>query len=487
MNTHASTEAIETSFERLAQNMHHCVLRLVEKRRLVVCVRRDVPEPIVTDHVLGAMVTVVERGGTGYAASGDLSESGLSLAFKEARERARIAAAFPLFDAARLPVPRAKFRLDSRPSGGMPAASECLELTREASRVLKDAAVNAGALGKIADWSATLESAECHSLMLSSAGARIEQSYGYLSPGLSVVARDGSQSQQRSHGDGHIARQGGLEQLDAVGFADQGERIVEDALALLSAPECPPQTTDVLLMPGQMMLQIHESIGHPLELDRILGDERNYAGGSFVTPDMIGRYQYGAKCLNVVSDPDIPNELASFAYDDDGMPTERHDLIRDGILVGAIGSASSCLRAGILAATSARASGWNRPPIDRMGNINLVPGEHDLKALLSSIERGVMMDTNRSWSIDHLRNKFQFGCEIGWLIEEGERKGLVRNPGYRGLSANFWRNLDRVGDATTEAILGTLNCGKGEPNQAMQVGHAAPACVFRNVEVFGGG
>lgn len=487
MSRRLSTDAIENAFERLAQGMSHCVLRMVEKRRLRVGVRRDVPEPVVKDHETGCMVTVVEDGGAGYAATGDLSASGLELAIEEARECAKATAAHRLFDASRLPLPAARFWADSRSPAGAPAASDCLAIAAEASRRIKAAATDAGAMDKIADWSAAIEAADCHTLVLSSAGARIEQSYGYVSPGLSVVARDGAQSQQRSHGDGHMARQGGLEQLDAIGFSDHGERIVEEALALLDAPECPAQTTDVLLMPGQMILQLHESIGHPLELDRILGDERNYAGGSFVTPDMIGSYRYGAECLNVVFDPEVPNELASYAYDDDGTPAGRHDLIRDGILVGAIGSAGSSLRAGIPAAASARASGWNRPPIDRMGNINLVPGRHGYDALLASIERGVLMDTNRSWSIDHLRNKFQFGCEIGRLIEDGELKGMVRNPGYRGLSARFWRSLDRVGDPATEAVLGTLNCGKGEPNQLMQVGHAAPACVFRKVEVFGGG
>jgi predicted Zn-dependent protease len=467
--------------------MSHCVLRLVEKRRLGVSVRRGVPEPVMNDYVTGYMVTVVENGGGGYAASSDLSDSGLALALGEARQRARIAASRPLFDAGRLPVPADRARVDTCPPGGIPKVSDCLALTSEASRRIKAAATETHSMDKIADWSASIEVAECHSLLISSAGARIEQSYGYVSPGLSVVAREGGQSQSRSHGDGHMAAQGGLDQLDAAAFADCGERIVEEALALLEAPECPTQTTDVLLMPGQMILQLHESIGHPLELDRILGDERNYAGGSFVTPEMIGSYRYGSESLNVVFDPSVPNELASYAYDDEGTPAHRHELIKDGILVGAIGSASSSLRAGIPAAASGRASGWNRAPIDRMGNINLIPGEHDLGTLLASIERGVMMDTNRSWSIDHLRNKFQFGCEFGRLIEDGELKGLVKNPGYRGLSARFWRSLDRVGDATTEAVLGTLNCGKGEPNQLMQVGHAAPACVFRNVDVFGGG
>lgn len=487
MHKPLSTETVENAFERLAGNMDHCVLRLVEKRRIAVCVRRDVPEPIVNEHVLGCMVTVVEGGGAGYAATSDLSEAGLGLAIGDAREHARIAAASPLFDASRLPVPEGRARVDTRPGAGMPQIADCLGLAMAASRRLKDAAAAVNALDRIADWSAAVEAGECHDLILSSAGARIEQSYGYISPGLSVVAREGSQSQQRSHGDGHMARRGGLEQIDAAGFADQSERVVEEALALLRAPECPAATTDVLLMPAQMILQLHESIGHPLELDRILGDERNYAGGSFVTPDMIGSYRYGAECLNVVFDPEAPNELASFAYDDEGTPARRHDLIRNGLLVGAIGSAGSSLRAGMPSAASARASGWNRPPIDRMGNINLKPGAHEFDALLASIERGVLMDTNRSWSIDHLRNKFQFGCEIGQLIEDGELKGLVRNPGYRGISENFWRSLDLVGSARTEAVLGTLNCGKGEPNQLMQVGHAAPACVFRKVEVFGGG
>ncbi len=487
MRERISTDAVEASFRRLTEGLGHCIFRLVERRRQVVTVRRDVPEPVFNDHVLGAMVTVIVRGGAGYSASSDLSDTSLALALREARERARIAAAFPLFDASRLPLPKARARVDSRPAGGLPSVPKCLELTREASATLKKAAEKAKALSTIVDWSASIDTAEYHTLLLSSAGARIEQSYRYLSPGLSVVARNGSQSQQRTHGDGHLARQGGLEQLDAVGFVDHGERVAEEALALLKAPECPSDTMDLMLMPGQMILQLHESIGHPLELDRILGDERNYAGGSFITPDMIGNYRYGADCLNVAFDPEVPNELASIAYDDDGMPTERHELIRDGILVGAIGSASSCLRAGVMAAASARTSGWNRPPIDRMGNINLAPGDNDFDALMGSIERGVLMDTNRSWSIDHQRNKFQFGCEMGWLIQDGSIKGLVRNPGYRGQSAEFWHNLDLVGDSSTETVMGTLNCGKGEPNQLMHVGHSAPACVFRNVEVFGGG
>jgi predicted Zn-dependent protease len=243
---------------------------------------------------------------------------------------------------------------------------------------------------------------------------------------------------------------------------------------------------DLLLMPDQMMLQIHESIGHPLELDRILGDERNYAGTSFVRPEMFGRYQYGSPLLNVTYDPTIPEELASFAFDDEGLAAEKVWLIREGVLQRPLGGRISQARAGLAGTANTRACSWNRPSIDRMANINIEPGASSLADMIRSIERGVLMRTNLSWSIDDSRNKFQFGCEWGEVIENGAVKGVVKNPNYRGVSAEFWRSLREVGDRATFEIHGTLYCGKGEPNQVITVGHASPACVFGAVEVFGG-
>jgi predicted Zn-dependent protease len=240
-------------------------------------------------------------------------------------------------------------------------------------------------------------------------------------------------------------------------------------------------------MPSQMALQIHESIGHPLELDRILGDERNYAGTSFVTPEMFGRYRYGSELLNITFDPGVMGETASYGYDDEGTPAERVFLIRNGILERPLGGFRSQVRAGLPGTANARACDWNRPPIDRMANLNLEPGKSRFAELVAQVARGVLMDTNRSWSIDDSRNKFQFGCELGRLIVDGELRGLVRNPNYRGVSAAFWRSLAGVGDADSFELHGVDSCGKGEPNQMIHVGHASPPCLFRDVAVFGGG
>jgi predicted Zn-dependent protease len=247
----------------------------------------------------------------------------------------------------------------------------------------------------------------------------------------------------------------------------------------------------VILMPDQMMLQIHESIGHPLELDRILGDERNFAGTSFVTLDMFGHYRYGSDLLNVSYDPTRAEQLASFAFDDDGSAAQRQLVIERGILQRPLGGAVSLARARAQGATlagvaTARASSWNRAPIDRMSNLNVEPGASTLADMVASVEHGVLMRTNCSWSIDDSRNKFQFGCEFGQVIRDGQLAEVVRNASYRGISATFWRSLAMVGDASTFEVMGTPFCGKGEPSQVIRVGHASPACKFSRVAVFGG-
>lgn len=261
----------------------------------------------------------------------------------------------------------------------------------------------------------------------------------------------------------------------------------EQAIELLTAEDCPTENTTLMLAPDQMMLQIHESVGHPLELDRILGDERNYAGGSFVQPSDFGQRQYGSDLMNITFDPTVTGEFASYPFDDTGAPAHREYLIRNGRLERGLGSLESQERLGVPGVACARASSWNRPPIDRMANINLEPGSQSLAAMVSSIERGVYMETNRSWSIDDQRYKFQFGCEYGRLIENGQFTQTLRNPNYRATTPEFWHSLVQVGDRITWQHYGTPFCGKGEPNQLIRVGHGSSVCVFAGIDVFGGG
>jgi predicted Zn-dependent protease len=262
--------------------------------------------------------------------------------------------------------------------------------------------------------------------------------------------------------------------------------VAREVLELVGAAPCPSGAMDVILMPDQMTLQIHESIGHPLELDRILGDERNYAGSSFVKLEDFGRLKYGSEILNVTFDPGVEHEFASYAFDDCGQPAEREFLIENGILKRGLGSLESQARSGVPGVANQRASSWNRAPIDRMANINVEPGKTSFEDMISGIEHGVYMESNKSWSIDDYRNKFQFGCEYSRLIENGKLGRVLRNPNYRGVTADFWNKLVAVGDASTLGVFGTPYCGKGEPNQSIRVGHASPMCAFAGVEVFGG-
>jgi len=278
----------------------------------------------------------------------------------------------------------------------------------------------------------------------------------------------------------------GMEEFDEDLVMVRAQRVGEQALELLDAEDCPTETTELVLASDQMLLQIHESIGHALEVDRILGDERNYAGWSCVREEEFGKLQYGSKIMNITFDPTVNSQFASYGFDDGGLKAEREFIIKDGLLVKGLGGKESQIRSGIPGVANFRASSWNRAPIDRMANLNLEPGASTFDDIIASVEKGVYMTTNRSWSIDDYRNKFQFGCEYGKLIENGKLTKTVKNPNYRGISNPFWNSLKMVGNQDTFEMYGTPYCGKGEPNQAIRVGHASPVCLFENVEVFGG-
>ena len=474
-------QAVIDTFKAVVPRVDFWSLRLVLDEAERLNVRAGVVQPPSLAQSRGAHISLSDRGGMAYAATSTLTREGLRAAIEQALQWLEVSRRHALIAAGRVPRPPrpGSYASTVKTSWEAWSLAEKLTLLQDINRSLKIA-------DAIVDWQAHLSRRRTEVMLVTSDSVAIEQQFDYIIPGYAAVANKGAQTQMRTGGGWGSARQGGLEQLAAFDFPDSARQVAEEAIALVGAPECPRTIADLLLMPSQMMLQIHESIGHPLELDRILGDERNYAGTSFVTLDMFGSYRYGAELLNVTFDPTIAPEMASYGFDDEGMPAERAWLIREGILLRPLGGAVSQTRAGVAGVANARACDWNRPAIDRMANLNLEPGTSSLDELIGAIEYGVLMETNRSWSIDDSRNKFQFGCELGRLIENGELKGLVRNPNYRGISATFWRNLAAVGDAGTFEVWGTPNCGKGEPNQMIQVGHASPACVFRDVEIFGG-
>jgi len=474
-------QTIIDDFKVVVPGVDFWSLRLVHEETETLQVRDDVVQPPSLMQSRGVHISFIDRGGMAYAATSALNREGLRAACERALDWLAFSRRHALIAADSMPRPRRSGSYASAVQTPWEAWSlkDKLERLQDINRQL-----NIGQA--IVDRQAHLSCRRSDVTLLTSDGVSIDQQFHYIIPGYAAVANQGEQTQMRSGGGWGSARQGGLEQLAAFDFPDSARQVAEQAIALVNAPECPNTTADVLLMPSQMMLQIHESIGHPLELDRILGDERNYAGTSFVSLDMFGSYRYGSELLNVTFDPCIAQEMASYAFDDEGTPAERSYLIRDGILERPLGGAVSQTRAGRDGVANARACSWNRPAIDRMANLNLEPGTRSLDELIASIEYGVLMDSNRSWSIDDSRNKFQFGCEFGCLIENGELKGLVRNPNYRGISATFWRNLAAVGDVGSFEVWGTPYCGKGEPNQMVQVGHASPACVFLGVEIFGG-
>jgi len=481
-------EQLEADARRAAPAVQHWAVRGVVETSERLTVRQGVAEAPSRSRDAGVMVTVVDRGGLGYAATGDASEAGLAAAFAHARELAHATAGRTVFDYGALRWNAPQGRYASRVE--QPAAGVALRAKLE---LLSAVAASARLDERIVDWSSSLWTTDTEQLFVTSDGGRVEQRLSHVVPNVVATASVGGVTQTRSaHGQYNgFCQQGGLEVLDRAGFTADGPRVAREAIELASAPQCPSGEMDVLLMPDQMMLQIHESIGHPLELDRILGDERNFAGTSFVTLDMFGSYRYGSELLNVTYDPTRGEQLASFAFDDDGAPAERQFIIENGILKRPLGgevslSRARALRPDLQGVATARACSWNRAPIDRMSNLNVEPGSATLAQMIESIELGVLMRTNCSWSIDDSRNKFQFGCEHGQMIRNGRLAEVVRNPNYRGISATFWRSLAMVGDASTFEVMGTPYCGKGEPSQVIRVGHAAPACKFSGVAVFGG-
>jgi len=261
------------------------------------------------------------------------------------------------------------------------------------------------------------------------------------------------------------------------------ERVASEAVALLTADPCPSGTGDIILSGEQVALQIHESCGHPIELDRVYGTEAAYAGTSFLTTEKLNNFRYGSEVVNITADSERPNGLGTFGWDDEGVPAQSTPIVKEGEFVGYLMSRETAPRLGLTSNGCMRASGWNRIPLIRMTNVSLEPGTWSLEDLIADTDDGIYMETNRSWSIDDRRYNFQFGTEMGYEIKNGKLGKMLRNPTYTGITPEFWNSCDAICGEEEWVMWGTPNCGKGQPSQVAHTGHGAAPARFRNVQI----
>jgi len=318
-------------------------------------------------------------------------------------------------------------------------------------------------------------------------GSLIEQIITESGGGAVATAARNGETQWRSYPNSHSGDYAtrGYEFIQEMRLLDQMERISREAVALLSAPECPNQETTIIVSGNQMALQVHESCGHPIELDRVLGTEISLAGGSFMTLDKLGKLQYGSPQVNIYADATTPGGLGSFGYDDEGVKAQRTDIIKQGRFVGYLTSRETATLFKQPSNGTMRADGWNRIPLIRMTNINLEPGEVSLEELIADTRQGLFLDTNKSWSIDDKRLNFQFAVEAAWEIRDGKLGQMYKNPIYTGITPEFWNTCDAVCNKNHWHVWGVPNCGKGEPMQTMHVGHGVAPARFSKVKVGG--
>ena len=433
----------------------------------------------------GIGIRVLYKGAWGFSASSDMGN--LAGLFEKAFDNARVAAervTFPVRLAEKDAI-QASFESPSRIDPFEVPLADKVAFLKEMDTQLNQKGVSQRV--------SSLTFIRKQIVFLDSEGSQIEKRITEVFAGLEVDGLDEhGETFERKFRLGRHGLSRGWESIDRPFFAENAQRIVRELNQVLTAEECPKDDRSVILLPGIMYLQTHETIGHALELDRILGYELAFAGGSFVTLNDFGSLRYGSEKLTVRADATLPNSPGSFGFDDDGVPAQNNLLIDKGILVGTITGrqmveeANATARRSIFSGSGGadRATAFYRVPIERMTNINIDPGQDgSLEDIISQTAQGILLDGDRSWSIGSNREQFHFGTEIGWLVEDGKVTKPVKNSTYRGDTLKFWNALSAVGDASTWEVKYVDNCGKGQPNQIMQLGHGVPVCRFDNTRI----
>ncbi|MGI0072061.1 MAG: TldD/PmbA family protein [Thermoplasmata archaeon] len=453
-------------------------------RSLHLAVRDGVASALTSGRYAGLGVRVRTERAWGFAGTTDLSPAGVRAAAARSVRLARAASR-----SAKAPLRLTEERGPRNGRYASPLQEDPFTVSREETvRWLRDAEARLHVGPEIKSGLASIQAWEENKWYRSSDGSRYRSRIVHVGGGVSATAVRGASVQRRGAPSsfGGNFRQAGFEFLRSLALEERAPEVGAEARALLDAPACPTGRTTLVLGSSQLALQVHESVGHAVELDRIYGSESGYAGTSWVSAAGVGSLRYGSPLMNVVADATEPGGLGTFGWDDEGVSAQRLPIVRAGQLVGVLSSRESASQLGLArSGGTARADGPDRAPLLRMTNIDLEAGDRSMEDLLEGVSDGVYMETNRSWSIDDKRLNFQFGTEIGRRIVRGELGPLVRNPIYAGMTPEFWSSMDAVGDASTWQLWGVPNCGKGQPGQVARVSHGAPVARFRNVSVRG--
>jgi TldD protein len=476
-------DALEAATRR---GISYADVRVVESRDRSLATKNGQPGHLSSSHTLGVGIRVLAQGCWGFASTDDLSPRGLQSAAALATEIARSGSAVKARDVT-LAAEEPHQAVWSGPCVIDPFA---ISVDQQLALLLAiDSELRHQEGITLTETNLFFE--RRRQIFASSIGSLIDQTRTVTGAGFSAFAFRNDDIQKRSYPNsfGGQYQLGGYEIVEGLYLVENAPRIASEAVALHSADQCPEGEYNLILDGSQLALQIHESVGHPAELDRVLGSEANYAGMSFLTLDHLNHLRYGSEVVNVVADarPSHGPGLGTFAFDDEGVSAQSNDIIRDGLFTGYLTSRETAAAVGQSRSSGAmRADGWARTPIIRMTNVSLLPGEQSFEELLAGVPHAIYMETNKSWSIDDKRYHFQFGCEIAWEIRHGRRIRMLKNPIYSGITTEFWNSCEAIAGPQHWVLWGVPNCGKGQPEQVMGTGHGAAPARFRRIKIGGG-
>src|SRR5579864_2514253 len=467
----------------VARGASYADVRVMDTRQRYLSTKNHQSSQVRESQSQGLGIRVIASGAWGFASTDDLTRASIDRTAAQAVDIAMASALCKREDVRLAPEDKIVDRW-SAPCGIDPftvPVSACLDLLLKIdAELLKVQGITLA--------EAAMDFRRIEQLFLSSSGSDIYQLKTQTGAGYVATAFAGNEIQRRSYPNsfGGQYQTRGYELVEEIDLVGNAPRIAEECVALLKAEQCPSGVKDIILGGSQVGLQIHESIGHPIELDRVLGTEANFAGMSFLTLDKLNSLQYASDIVNVVADATVEHGpgLGTFAYDDEGVAAQSTPIIKDGLFVGYLSSRETAAQVKMARSSGTmRAEGWNRIPLIRMTNVSLLPGSAKLADLIASTDDGIYMETNRSWSIDDRRYNFQFGTEIGWEIKNGKRGRMIKTPSYSGITTEFWNSCDAICSRDYWTLWGTPNCGKGQPMQTMGTGHGASPARFRNVKV----